>query len=312
MRRQLLLSTVAAAGLFAAECPAGAADLAVAPAPVIAPVPVFSWTGWYVGGNLGGASSRYKGLVHASPAEPFTSSAGDFLNITDTAGSFVGGGQLGFNWQTGPWVLGLEGDLDAAGVERTIRGPGSSLFVLGHTFRFENDWQASVRARGGVAFDRWLAYATGGVAWAGVSAQGTYAPNTYTDNTSTNMGAFSVRGQPGITVDAPGTFGSDRQTLVGGTVGAGVEYALTDNVSLGVEYRYTRFGAKTFNLGGIPLVLATSNVTARLEEQTSQVTARLNIKYGGLLGLGSPAGIDGLASWWNGLFAAAPAAPPVA
>ena len=316
-RHRRLLGSVAAGGLLAAA-PVGAADLAVAPAPVIAPVPSLNWTGWYIGGNVGGKSGRFAGQALATPAQPFTTpigntlqtfttTAGDFLNITDVGSSAVGGGQLGFNWQFGRWVFGVEGDLDAADVERTIPGPGSSIFVLGDTFRFKNDWQASVRARGGVAFDRWLAYATGGVAWAGVSAQAVYAPNTFRENTSTNLGPVSVPGGASVTV--PGSFGSDRRTLIGGTVGGGLEYAITNSLSLGVEYRYSDFGSKAFNLGAVPFPVTPSTVTARLSVRTNEVTARLNYRFGGMAG-SDAAGADAVANWWGSGLDTTPAPAP--
>jgi hypothetical protein len=86
---------------------------------------------------------------------------------------------------------------------------------------------------------------------------------------------------------------------------------LTSNLSLGVEYRYSRFGTQTFNLGSVAYPAgAASAVTARLDERTSEITARLNIKYGGLFGLGDPIIGDTLASWWGGLDAHAPPPAP--
>src|SRR5919202_4375186 len=246
MIRKLLLGGVAAGGLLAAALPASAADLRAvpAPAPVIAPVvPVFSWTGWYIGGNVGGKWGKYSGSVTAAPVAGFPATGGgDFFDFNTNHdghdGAVLGGGQLGFNWQTGIWVFGVEGDIDATDVKRDVVlgfAPGGGVFTTGDVFRFKNEWQASVRGRGGFAFDRFLVYATGGVAWAGVKAEAIYGPGTV------------------LGVATPGGFFSDRQTLPGATVGGGVEFALTNSVSLGVEYRYSDFGHETFNLGFAPL-----------------------------------------------------------
>src|SRR5919202_4542635 len=183
----------------------------------------------------------------------------------------MGGGQVGFNWQVNRFVFGLEGDIDATDIKRGFAlgfTPGGGVFIPGDTFRFKNDWQASVRARGGIAFDRLLVYATGGVAWAGVTTEAFYSPGF--------VGAVAV----------PGAFASDRQTLVGATVGGGVEVAVTNNVSFGVEYRYSDFGHETFNLGAVPFPAgAGSAVTSRVDLRTHEVTGRLNFKFGSLFGI---------------------------
>jgi outer membrane immunogenic protein len=165
-------------------------------------------------------------------------------------------------------VFGLEGDIDATDIKRGFAlgvAPTGGIFIPGDAFRFKNDWQASLRARGGIAFDRVLVYATGGVAWAGVTTEAFYSPGF--------VGAVAV----------PGAFASDRQTLVGATVGGGVEVAVTNNVSFGVEYRYSDFGHETFNLGAVPFPAgAGSAVTSNVDLKTHEVTARLNFKFGGL------------------------------
>src|SRR5919202_501604 len=117
-------------------------------------------------------------------------------------------------------IFGVEGDIDATDVKRDFAlgfAPGGGVFATGDAFRFKNDWQASVRGRGGFAFGQWLVYATGGVAWGGVRAEAAFGPGTV------------------LGVATPGAFASDRHTLTGATVGGGVEFAFTNNVTLGVE-----------------------------------------------------------------------------
>ena len=294
MTRKFLLGSVAAGGLLVAALPASAADLRAvpAPAPVIAPVvPVFSWTGWYIGGNVGGKWGKFSGDVTAAPVTGFPATGGGDVFAFDTGfggGHVVGGGQIGFNWQVNQFVFGVEGDLDATNVKRDFAlgfAPGGGVFTTGDAFRFKNDWQGSVRGRGGIAFDRFLVYATGGVAWAGVTAEAFYAPGSVATPGAGGGTGIGPGTGAGIAVATPGAFASDRHTLVGATIGGGVEFALTDSVSLGVEYRYSDFGHETFNLGAVPFPAgASSGVVGDVDLRTHEVTARLNFKFGSLFG----------------------------
>jgi outer membrane immunogenic protein len=179
--KKILLASVALFGFAGA---AAAADLpmrAAPPAPIIAAAPIFTWTGFYVGVNAGYGWSN----------DDF-----DAIDLADEDddGGFVGGAQVGYNYQIGSFVVGLEGDIqyaDFGGSFTFADGPDADLdddvFDRG-------DWFGTVRARAGVAFDRALVYATGGFAFAD---------------------------------DANGW-----------TVGGGVEYAFTNNLSAKVEGLY--------------------------------------------------------------------------
>jgi len=235
MSKKLLLSS---AMFIAAISTASAADLPMytkAPPPV-APV-VFSWTGFYLGFNVGGKWAHTDDTVSV----PGTTIV--FGSTTDS--TVIGGGQLGYNWQTGPWVLGLEGDIDAQHW-RTTRVVGTAIapFIVGDTFTADSHWEASIRGRIGYAWDRVLLYATGGAAFTQVKT--------------------SFVG-----------FGSDDQTLVGGTVGGGLEYAFTNNVSLGVEGRWTFYGNNNFNGG----TLAGLPVTQNIKLDTAEVLGKLNFRF---------------------------------
>jgi outer membrane immunogenic protein len=288
MIRKLLLGGVAASGLLAAALPASAADLAVAPAPApVVVAPVFTWSGWYIGGNVGGKWGHAHGDLVAAPVPGFAATAGGafvpfgldnngFFAQDGHNGTWVGGGQLGFNWQFGNLVFGLEGDGQVTDIKRSFvlgaapppAGTFGGIFIPGDAFRVKNDWQASLRARGGVTFGRFLLYATGGVAWAGVQMDAFYSPGF--------VGAVAV----------PGAAFSESKTLTGGTVGLGGEFAVTNNVSFGVEYRYSSFGRETFNLGAIPFPAgAGSTVVSNFDLRTHEVTARLNFKFGSLFGI---------------------------
>ncbi|MCB4769385.1 porin family protein [Ancylobacter sp. Lp-2] len=140
--KKILTSGVALAALLVAA-PAFAADMAQpypTKAPVVAPVPVFSWTGFYLGGNTGYA---------------WGSSNGDIDNLGIDPSGWFGGGQIGFNYQLGNnVVIGIETDLQGGSIKDTAYGYESKL-----------DYFGTVRARVGYAFDTVLPYVTGGFAY---------------------------------------------------------------------------------------------------------------------------------------------------
>jgi outer membrane immunogenic protein len=130
----------AAAALIAASwtIQADAADLSYgsrAPYTVNQPLNAYSWAGPYIGGNLGYAWGSVDN------------------NWTKPSG-FVGGVQAGYNWQQGPWVFGLEGDIQATGADDTFA-----------PWKFSNPWFGTVRGRGGYAFNNILVYGTVGLAF---------------------------------------------------------------------------------------------------------------------------------------------------
>jgi outer membrane immunogenic protein len=180
--KKILLASVALFGFAGA---ASAADLparAAPPAPVIAAVPVFTWTGFYVGVNAGYGWNTNDSFV-------FNGVRFDL----DDEGGFVGGAQAGYNYQIGSFVVGLEGDIQYADFGGDDRFDFDGDGILDDDFN-NSDWFGTVRARAGVAFDRALIYATGGFAFA--------------DDAS------------------------------GWTVGGGLEYAFTNNLSAKIEGLY--------------------------------------------------------------------------
>jgi outer membrane immunogenic protein len=194
------LRVLAAAGaLGAVSTPALAADLGVAeplPAPpVVAAQPANDWTGFYLGALAGWTWADFG----------TDAAAGDV-----DADGIDGGIYAGANWQWGNFVVGGEADFIISGVD----GSEGALNV-------EQGLNGSLRARAGVALDRFLAYGTGGAA--------------LTEAELSNAA------------------GSDSSTLWGWTVGAGVEALLTDNITSRVEYRYTDYEDDTFTLGGAPV-----------------------------------------------------------
>ena len=161
MQRKLLASTALTTSTTLITGAALAANLPLKAPPAPAVIP-FSWTGCYVGLNAGGASTSIDHTLAVPPAEPGFGTFGS----SGRESSFIGGGQLGCNWQFDPkWVLGLEGDFNwlkatrnhtfAFGIpdEDTVAPLGTSL-----------RWLSTVRTSFGYAWDRSLLYATGGLA----------------------------------------------------------------------------------------------------------------------------------------------------
>ena len=152
MRRQILLASV---GAIAFAGSAFAADLpSRAPPPVyLPPPPLFTWTGLYMGGQIGYAWG-------SDPIDVVVNGANvAFFNTQPTG--VIGGAHVGYNLQIAQWVAGLEGTVDGSGLEGTRRS------VTGVSMSTRTEVQGSIRARVGVAFDRVLIYGTGGVAFAG-------------------------------------------------------------------------------------------------------------------------------------------------
>ena len=166
--KKILLSSVALLGLATG---AMAADLPSrrAPAPMFAAVPVFTWTGFYVGAQIGyGWNANDNDIVLPSG---FVVQSGDF---GDSGDGFLAGVHAGYNVQLGSFVLGVEGDIEGVfgdddDDDVVIVGPGGGVFTNYGFAGNALDWQGSIRARAGFAFDRALIYATGGFAFAGVS-----------------------------------------------------------------------------------------------------------------------------------------------
>jgi outer membrane immunogenic protein len=266
MRRVIGLVTAAASIVVAGAGIASAADLAVKARPM--PVAAYSWTGCYVGGNIGGKSARTSGGVDVAAATGPGGAFGAFstpLNSND-ASTFIGGGQIGCNWQSGNWVFGIEGDADGQrwSTSRTLLPGVQPAFVPGDVFDIRSDWQASVRGRIGYAWDRTLLYATGGAAFT----------NVRTGSNFIAIGGF------------PATVAFDSKNLVGATVGGGVEYAVSNNWTLGVEGRYTWYGRQTFNAGSVatfgfppagPFTFAPATQSIRIE--TAEVMLKANWKF---------------------------------
>jgi outer membrane immunogenic protein len=199
--------SMATAVLIAATGSALAADLpSRRPPPVFVPPPIFTWTGVYVGGDIG----------YAWGSDRVSVAGVDFASASPQG--IVGGGHIGYNYQISQFVLGVEGDVQGTNFQNTVLSP-----FTGTGYLTRIPIEGSVRARLGIAWDRALFYATGGAAFGDIDHQ-----------------YFG-----GAVLPAAFPFFEHSSARVGWTAGAGVEYAVSNNWSVRGEYRYTDFGHQT-------------------------------------------------------------------
>ena len=244
--KKLLLTTVSFAALAAA--PAVAADMRVPAYRAPLPVYFFSWTGCYVGGNIGGVWVE-KDFTVLSPAGPFFDET-----FSANASSVAGGLQGGCNYQcAGGWVVGIQGDYDWTDAHLDRNG---ALFA-NFTDSFTVKSVGSVTGRIGYAWDRLLGYVKGGVAWERDDMTFAFFPT--------------------------GAIATLSDTRSGGTVGIGVEYALTNSITGFVEYDYYNFGTNSDNFvcGPIACFGNTFGFPVDIKETKSVFKVGVNVLFGG-------------------------------
>lgn len=219
------LAAASALALVAATG-AQAADVVMnqEPAPVVA-APAFSWTGFYAGGQIGGTWSDTDLNIHGrSDVYDF---AGFGKSFSPDPSGFMGGLYAGYNFDLGNnIVLGIDtdwawADMDESESSTYLDGTAKQYTVKG---KIKEKWAGATRGRIGYAADRWLPYFAGGVAYAKVDSSASFS--------NANGDVYSKVG--------------GNKTMTGYTLGAGVDYAMTDNVILRAEYRYSDFGDKDF------------------------------------------------------------------
>jgi outer membrane immunogenic protein len=190
-------------------------------APAVVPVPVFSWTGFYIGANVGGAWANNN----------WTESFFNTNFNTNNNAAFIGGGQIGVNYQIGNFVVGGEWDGDWAS-NNNNGGNGILIPALGNTYLItsNNRWITTVAARFGYAVDHWLFYGKVGGGWVG--------NNNWTLTNVTTGAAFTC-----------GNFATScGNNDPGWLVGVGFEYAFTNNWTVKLEYDYLGLGSRTVNV----------------------------------------------------------------
>lgn len=204
MVRRFLLSTTALAAMSGF---AFAADLTTRPPPAPFVPPAFTWTGLYIGGTVGAVSTSTgygEGYGSYSVLTP----------QTDTGGGVLAGVTVGYNYQMGNIVLGLEGDWSYAGTQSNYTDSYNYFFG---SSKLTSLGTARVRL-GYTPWDRTLLYATGGFAWG------------------------SLTNALGYDYPSPGYSQKSSSTASGWTIGGGLEQALTDHITVKVEALYVDLG----------------------------------------------------------------------
>ena len=216
------LAATTALGVSAAS----AADLAARPytkAPAYIDS-IYNWSGFYVGGHIGGASTNEQWVNSAN-----TTIFGDLApgqGYRQRGSGIIGGGQIGYNWQANNVVFGVEGTLaglnNSGTVNNTVFGAGDDVFS------WRTNMLATVVGRAGIAVNNNLFYAKGG--YAGANNRLSVVDNVANPSTGS---------------------GGQTHWANGWTVGAGWEYGVTRNWIVGLEYNYAAFGSQTYQLGGL-------------------------------------------------------------
>jgi len=270
------VAALTAFGAMAAQ----AADLPTrkeAPAPVFVPPP-FTWTGFYIGVNAGGIWPS--GGRGASIFDPNAGIDGGFVNagfpggLGSQSAGFIGGGQAGYNWQTGAFVLGVETDFDGSTLSKSFNNVGAAFIDPFVARNLRNDfltvngknsltWLGTTRGRVGYVVtpdNRLMIYGTGGVAYGGGNSQFTAFDNT--------TGSFWN--------------GNPSSSRVGWTIGGGVEYAVTNNITIKGEYLYADLGSSHFNsIGNAASAIAFPGVSVagKIDYNASIFRAGVNYKF---------------------------------
>jgi outer membrane immunogenic protein len=212
--RKLPTGLITAITLLAAGASAHSADIGVAP-PLMPLVP--NWTGFYLGGNLGGAFAQERAVTPLGPWSP------------NPSGIF-GGAQVGYNFMVTPsWLIGVEGEFSATSAQGTVVIPN---MIAAATITSNHRSYDTVTGRLGFVQGPWLVYAKGGAAWIDVDYRMT--------------GTFN-----GVTSMATAT-----NTATGWTLGTGVEYMWAPHWSVKAEYDYLDFGTQNVAFGALGTSLA--------------------------------------------------------
>ncbi len=237
--KRLLLTTVGLMALCAAGT-AMAADMAVKAPPPAPIIPIYNWTGFYIGGNGGWAHNHNcvdfldgTGLVVAT-------------GCNDRSGGVIGG-QLGYRWQASQWVFGLEAQGDWADLSNT-----RVIGATGLSARAKTSAIGLFTGQIGYAWNASLFYVKGGAA--------------VTDNRLSVLDAFGTE------------LAAQSATRWGGTVGVGWEYGFAPNWSAGIEYDHLFMGHRN-NSFTAPAVTARF-VNDRINQDVDMLTLRVNYRFG--------------------------------
>jgi outer membrane immunogenic protein len=235
------LTTTAVIAVLASPVAAFAADLSVKAPPMMPYAYTYNWTGFYIGGNLGGA------WASGSLTDNFTGAS-----FSGSHSGVIGGGQIGYNWQVSPrFVLGVEWMFDGTSIGGssntvTVVGPGGPVTLQGSA---GTDWITTLAARFGYASNNWLFYGKAGGGW---------VKNTATLTDLTN----------GVSL-------SGSNTNSGWLVGVGLEYGVTPNWTVKLEYDH--LGLNSWTRARPDALIPGDTVT--LSREINMFTGGLNYKF---------------------------------
>jgi outer membrane immunogenic protein len=272
---KLVFSAAVAFSALLGTGAASAADLPVKAPPPVAPI--FSWTGFYIGGNVGGEWGRLKDPFAVDGTTAFGLTAPPVtVPLASNNSSFTGGGQIGYRWQQpgSRWVGGVEADFNWVDLKRTQTltaaqlPPTNITFVPADSLSAKTNFQSSIRGSLGLTWDRLLWYVTGGLAVANTQATANFIQTT--------AGATTF----------PASSGSQTKTLTGGTIGVGLAYAVNKNWDIGAEYRFTSYGSSDFGLGTVAAIaagpggpFASVPASTRLSLTTNEIRFRADYRF---------------------------------
>jgi outer membrane immunogenic protein len=256
---RIICAAVAAAGVVGIASIAFAADMPVKAPPRLAQQPVATWAGFYVGANIGGYWGRESISTTTGNCAVFFSCPDLHSRSSLKPSGVIGGVQAGYNWQSGNFVLGVEGDLNWLGgkTSRVLVLP-PALFVPGDFFSYSihHSFLATLRPRVGVTVGQTLFYATGGLAVARFET----------------VDSLVLGG--GIT---PSTARATT-TRAGWTAGGGVEYALANNWTAKLEYLHVGFDNFNTVIPESPLLPGTGTATTVHHKYSADIV-RLGLNY---------------------------------
>ena len=277
--RSALLATTAivmAGGALAADLPSRRAP----PPTAYVAVPVFTWTGFYVGANAGYIGSDSGSIFTtgnngplAGPSTIFNVNSGARPGLTKVdPNGFTGGAQIGYNYQIGSIVVGLEADASYTDRAQSIGVIGSTGAVS--AFRTDLSYIGTVRGRLGYAFDRLMVYGTGGLAYGGLENNANFFATPAAGGT--NVLQFS---------------GGRNKIETGYAVGGGIEYALpttfslfnSNAVTIKAEALYYDLGKNNITVadtGLAPVAVRGQSYNSRFETDGIIARAGVNFKFG--------------------------------
>jgi outer membrane immunogenic protein len=257
-------------GALAADLSVPAAAPAYTKAPMLAPV--FSWTGFYIGGTAGAAWTKADVSLNTvngtnplyNPLDIPNLNAFGSPSLSQT--NAIYGFKAGYNQQWGAWVLGVEGDISSFRFNRASTNSGNPFVVTFPNFgsgqmstSVSTSWLSTIRARAGFAADHWLFYGTGGAAIANVGFSNNYV-------------GFSPQGA-GFEFENSSASG----TRVGWAAGAGVEYAITPHWVLSAEYLHVDLGS--ISAAGLVTTGNANTATFNFSTKVTSDIARGGVAY---------------------------------